>query len=77
MREVAIKVVNNPDDKQQARFMREIMMLKACHDPNIVQILGASIHKEQTLLVMTFMTRGDLYQQIAKDRSGAFRWKRR
>lgn len=77
VREVAIKVVNNPDKKQQARFVREIMMLKACHDPNIVQFLGAAIHKEQTLLVMTYMPGGDLHKQIAKDTAGVFRWKQR
>lgn len=77
MRDVAIKVVNNPDAKQQARFVREIMMLKACHDPNIVQFLGAAIHREQTLLVMSYMPGGDLYAQIAKDISGDFRWQQR
>ena len=77
VREVAIKVVNNPDKKQQARFVREIMMLKACHDPNIVQFLGAAIDKEQTLLVMTYMPGGDLHKQIASDKSGMFRWKQR
>ena len=77
VREVAIKVVNNPDKKQQARFVREIEMLKACHDPNIVQFLGAAIHKEQTLLVMTYMPGGDLHKQIAKDEAGIFRWRQR
>lgn len=77
MRDVAIKVVNNPDARQQARFVREIMMLKACHDPNIVQFLGAAIHEDQTLLVMTYMPGGDLYGQIAKDDAGNFRWSKR
>ena len=77
VRDVAIKVINNPDAKQQARFVREIMMLKACHDPNIVQFLGAAIDKEQTLLVMTYMSGGDLLHQIRNDREGNFRWHQR
>ena len=77
IREVAIKVINHPDAKQQARFVREIMMLKACHDPSIVQFLGAAIHHEQTLLVMMYMPNGDLHRQIAKDTPGQFRWQQR
>jgi hypothetical protein len=35
--DVAIKVVDSPTPKQQRSFVKEILMLKACHHPNIIQ----------------------------------------
>jgi serine/threonine protein kinase len=35
--DVAIKVVDSPSPAQQKSFVREIMILKACHHPNIIQ----------------------------------------
>lgn len=74
VREVAIKVVSSQSEKQQIRFVREIMLLKACMDPNIVQFLGACIRKQQTLMVMEYLPMGDLYSCLSKDDSGLFGW---
>ena len=75
--QVAIKVVHSHTPKQQARFVREINVLRSCHDPNIVQFLGASVRGQQTLLIMQYMPGGDLFKQIAQDSEGQFSWYRR
>ena len=74
VREVAIKVVTSQSLEQQSRFVREIRLLKACMDPNIVQFLGACIRDQQTLMVMEYMPGGDLYSCLSEDKSGQFGW---
>lgn len=36
--DVAIKVVSSHDPGQQAKFVQEIVTLRACHNTNIVQV---------------------------------------
>ena len=74
---VAIKVVINPNPRHQKRFVHEIATLRACHDPHIVMFLGASIQEGQTLLVMQYMERGNLWEALANDTQDEFRWHRR
>lgn len=74
---VAIKSVQKPSLREQEDFAREIIFLKACRHPNIVQFIGASEQADQTLLIMEFMP-GDLYQHIKQDaRSRNLSWYRR
>lgn len=75
--DVAIKVMTRPSDEQQARFIREIMTLRACLHPKIVQFMGATMRKTQMLLVMQYMPMGDLYTNIANDDAGDFKWYKR
>lgn len=74
---VAVKVVSSHSAKQQARFTREIATLRACHNPHIVQFLGACMHMNQTLLVMQYMPGGDLYSKLADDTTGMYNWYQR
>ena len=74
---VAIKVVNNPNPRHQKRFVQEIATLRACHDPHIVMFLGASIQEGQTLLVMQYMERGNLWEALANDTQDELRWHKR
>ena len=74
MQQVAIKAVNSNSTEQQHRFLQEIMLLKACLDPNIVQFLGACIRDRQTMMIMEYMGGGDLYRQLAADNSRAYGW---
>jgi serine/threonine protein kinase len=77
VREVAVKVAVNKSPQQTARFLQEIAILRACHDPGIVRFLGATVQQSQTLLVMEYMPGGDLYNQIKNDSDGEFLWYQR
>jgi len=57
--------------------VKEILLLKACHHPNVIQFLGASMQADRTLLVMEYMIGGDLLNQIKHDSRGHFRWHKR
>ena len=70
-RPVAVKVVNSVNQESQRDFVREIALLRACHDPNIVMFLGASIQQGQTLLVMQYMANGNLWKALL-DGAGGF-----
>ncbi len=74
MTTVAIKIVSSKSAEQQARFLREIAILRACHDPHIVRFLGAHVRQHVMLLAMEYMPGGDLYRAIARDHAGSFRW---
>jgi len=39
----------------QARFHREVAILKACRNRNIVSFLGQFAHDQQTWLIMEYM----------------------
>ena len=75
--DVAIKVIDRPSPQDRQRFEREVMLLKACRHPNVIQFLGASLLANQTLLVMEFMYGGDLFCQLRQDSFGTFRWNKR
>ena len=80
-RPVAVKVVTSMSKESQRGFVREIALLRACHDPNIVMFLGASIQQDRTLLVMQYMAHGNLWQALLGGVKGLlpsdFRWYRR
>lgn len=66
--------------ESQRDFVREVALLRACYDPNIVMFLGASIQKNQTLLVMQYMAHGNLWKALVEGVGGLapydFRWYR-
>ena len=59
---------------------REVLLLRACHDRNIVSFVGASIQVGHAVLVTEFMPGGDLHAALAEDAAsdkGRFTWRRR
>lgn len=52
----------------QAEFRKEIALLRAMRDPNIVQFQGAYISTESTLLVTEYMEGGNLASNIQAGR---------
>lgn len=75
VREVAVKIATGNSAAQKERFLHEILILKGCRDPSIVQFLGASVNEDQIVCVMEFMPGGDLYKAIAGDVDGCFLWR--
>ncbi|PSC68117.1 serine threonine-kinase [Micractinium conductrix] len=74
---VAVKVLASPPDAAlglQEDFEREVQLLRACKDPNIVAFLGASIANDLTLLVLEFCEGGSLSANL---RAGRVSWWRR
>lgn len=74
MTDVAVKVASKQHPKHVARFVREVLILKACHDPHIVRFLGASLEGQRTMLAMEYMPNGDLFTRIAEDTAGDLLW---
>ena len=56
---------------------REILVLRACHDRNIVAFVGASLQAGHAVLVTEYMPNGDLLGAIESDTFGRFAWARR
>lgn len=77
VREVAVKIATGNSAAQKEKFLHEILILKGCRDPNIVQFLGASVGDKQIVCVMEFMPGGDLYKAIGQDTGGQFLWRNR
>ncbi|GAB4814550.1 hypothetical protein N2152v2_001596 [Parachlorella kessleri] len=74
---VAVKVLLASSDLRQmamAEFRKEIAILKACRDVNIVQFVGAHISSDKTMLVTEYMEGGNLSTNIA---AGRVSWYRR
>ena len=74
---VAVKVIPSPDEAHlhaHEQIRREIAILRACRDANIVQFQGAYLGPEETLLVTEYMEGGDLMSNIA---AGRVTWWRR
>ncbi|KAI3437798.1 hypothetical protein D9Q98_000245 [Chlorella vulgaris] len=74
---VAVKVLaSNPDTHHLAMidFRREITILKACRDPNIVAFLGACLDDKCAMLVTEYCEGGNLARNI---RVGKVSWYRR
>jgi serine/threonine protein kinase len=44
---------------------REVLLLRACHDRNIVSFVGASIQAGHAVLVTEYMPNGDLHAALA------------
>lgn len=66
--EVAVKVLKEgQSERQRSEFMKEVAILKGCHDQNIVQFLGVcQKDADTTWLVTEFMLGGDLYHALSK-----------
>ena len=76
VQEVAVKVVDSPDPKAQARFVLEIATLRQLRDPNVVMFLAASVQEGQTLLLMQYMQHGNLWNALHTDEESRFSWYR-
>lgn len=60
---VAVKVVPGVDDcRTKEDFWREVSLLRACRDTNIVQFIGASISGSDAFLITELMELGDLWR---------------
>ncbi|KAK2080725.1 hypothetical protein QBZ16_000579 [Prototheca wickerhamii] len=75
---VAVKVVSPTSGDMRSTaiedFTREISILKACRDVNIVQFVGASLTPDNTMLVTEYCEGGNLANNIA---AGRVTWHRR
>ena len=74
VQDVAVKVVDSPDPKAQARFVIEIATLRALRDPHIVMFLAAGVQEGRTLLLMQFMEHGNLWDALRRDTGSSFGW---
>lgn len=77
MQDVALKVVKSSSPEQQERFLREIVTLGRCRSPHIVLLLGVCIQPQQTIMVMEYMSGGDLHSRLKKDSAGELAWCKR
>ena len=58
---VAVKVLrDSATDRDKDAFVREGLRLKDLHHENIVRLLGACMHREPRMLVLEYMSNGDL-----------------
>ncbi|KAL4421913.1 hypothetical protein ABPG77_005197 [Micractinium sp. CCAP 211/92] len=75
---VAVKVIPTRGDPHSPAVLgearREIAILRACRDVNIVQFVGAHLGPEETWLVTEYLEGGDLMRNIA---AGRVSWYRR
>ncbi|KAL4437441.1 hypothetical protein ABPG75_004580 [Micractinium tetrahymenae] len=74
---VAVKVLLTALDMRQmamAEFRREVAILRACRDVNIVQFIGAHLGPDQTMLVTEYLEGGNLANNIS---AGRVTWYRR
>ena len=75
---VAVKKLQISGERQltvaERDFIREIALLRACRDANIVQFQGAYLSPEETLLITEYMEGGNLALNIA---AGRVTWWRR
>ncbi|KAL4437438.1 hypothetical protein ABPG75_004577 [Micractinium tetrahymenae] len=75
---VAVKIIPTRGDPTSAAALnearREIAILRACRDVNIVQFVGAHLGPEETWLVTEYLEGGDLMRNIA---AGRVSWYRR
>ena len=61
----------------QIYFQREIMVLKEIgHHPNIVKLLGITIHENKIFLVMEYASGGDLFTHLI-DQNLVLSWEKR
>eukprot|EP00884_Botryococcus_braunii_P005890 jgi/Botrbrau1/15301/Bobra.0096s0004.1 len=74
---VALKVLRNvaPTESQQTGIVKEIAVLRACRHPHVVQFQGVSFIHDTVILVMEYMSGGDLLNGIQS--SDTFRWYKR
>lgn len=74
---VAVKILKVSGDKKNfstSDFKREIAILKACRDGNIVQFQGAHVGEQETMLVTEYMEAGNLSTNI---QAGRVTWYKR
>ncbi|PRW39362.1 serine threonine- kinase [Chlorella sorokiniana] len=74
---VAVKVLAAVGDRYQSQeeaFVREIALLRACRDPNVVAFLGACIQTDRTMLVTEYCDGGNLTRNLM---AGRVTWYRR
>jgi len=68
--EVAIKFLNSPsviNDQFLQDFYKEVMIMRGCRHPNVLQFLGASTKPPNICIVMEYMPLGSLYKIIHDD----------
>ncbi|KAI7838603.1 hypothetical protein COHA_007611 [Chlorella ohadii] len=75
---VAVKVLAAVGEaryqSQEEAFVREIALLRACRDPNVVAFLGACIQSDRTMLVTEYCDGGNLTRNLM---AGRVTWYRR
>ncbi|KAL3871584.1 hypothetical protein ACJMK2_039575 [Sinanodonta woodiana] len=60
---VAVKILQtDSDDRARADFQREIKVMSALRDPNIVRVLGVCTRGEPVCMIVEYMLYGDLNQ---------------
>jgi serine/threonine protein kinase len=77
---VAVKVLmSGPETRYMAlnEFRREVAILKACRDPNIVAFLGACMHDDCAMLVTEYCEGGNLARNIVASKVTWYRRGRR
>ncbi|XP_071276531.1 serine/threonine-protein kinase PAK 3-like [Agelaius tricolor] len=65
-REVAIKIINLQELRRKELTVNEIMIMKKCRSPNVVNYLDSYFLGEELLLVMEYMDGGALTDVISK-----------
>jgi len=68
--EVAIKFLNAPsvvNDQFLQDFHKEVMIMRGCRHPNVLQFLGASSNPPNICIVMEYMPLGSLYKILHDD----------
>jgi hypothetical protein len=68
---VAVKKLLRSDGALDAKFLREIAILKECHSTQVVQFLGACLTPGCTMLVTELLAGGSLHDML---RVGRFAW---
>mmetsp|Transcript_18116 Transcript_18116/g.54546 ORF Transcript_18116/g.54546 Transcript_18116/m.54546 type:complete len:1319 (+) Transcript_18116:310-4266(+) len=63
---VAVKVLRDQSYTSREEFSREVALLKALHNSNIVQFQGACVEDDKMLLITEFMDGGDLFKAISR-----------
>ncbi|CAK0772056.1 hypothetical protein CVIRNUC_003924 [Coccomyxa viridis] len=76
---VAVKRLINQTPEQQAQFLKEMAILRACRGSRyIVPFVGASLQPGNTILAMDFMENGTLWDQLPRTNKAGqhiFQWK--
>jgi hypothetical protein len=63
---VAVKVLRDQSYTSRDEFSKEVALLKALHNSNIVQFQGACVEEDKMLLITEYMDGGDLFKAIAR-----------
>lgn len=58
----------------QTSFRAEVMLLRACVDPNVVAFRGAAMAPNHMLMAMELCPGGDLRKALTNDPHGHLRW---